>query len=71
MSSFLDPTLFSVISTDEFIQDFLEQLTSSNSYKAKRAHVKRQNALLKELDLRRKLLFKYGKYELEDGEIFE
>jgi hypothetical protein len=71
MPSFLNPALFAVVSSEDFIQDFLEQLTSSNSYKAKQAHMKRQSALLKELDLRRKLLFKYGKYELEDGEIFE
>jgi hypothetical protein len=30
-----------------------------------------KDLISREQDLRRKLLFKFGKYELEDGEIFE
>ena len=72
-STSMNAQLFSVISSDDFVNDFLSQMTYVNSLKARKASRNDvlNNSLLRELDLRRKLLFKFGKYELEDGEIFE
>jgi hypothetical protein len=56
-------------------EEYLDETVSRHLLKKQQQlyvkHHVNNDMIVKEQDLRRKLLFKFGKYELEDGEIFE